>query len=54
MILNNIYIKAGGREKMNQYHDGVIFDQWAYMTMLGWLGGLFIDMRRGIQILMAG
>jgi len=35
---------------MNQYNERVIFDRWAYMTVLGSPGGLFIAFREGIQI----
>jgi hypothetical protein len=35
---------------MNWYNNMVIYDQWPYMTMLGTLDVVFINLREGIQI----
>jgi hypothetical protein len=35
---------------MNSCNNMVIYDQWPYMTMLGILEVVFIDLREGIQI----
>ena len=35
---------------MNWCHNMVIYDHWAYMTMLGILVGVFIALQKGIEI----